>query len=196
MQIGRPRGFDADQALEQAMLLFWRQGYEGTSLSDLEEVMGTTRKSMYATFGNKEELFLKALQRYTDGPAAYGASSLREPTARQVAAAFLTGSAEASTWPGRPAGCMGVTAALAAGEAIQPVRDALLMWRDGGQAALRERFQRAIDEGDLPTEADAGFLAQYVMTVSNGLAVQAVGGATREQLKRIVAAALANWPPV
>lgn len=194
-QTGRPREFDADQALEQAMLLFWKQGYEGTSLSDLENAMGITRKSMYAAFGNKEELFRKALQRYTEGPAAYGAESLRQPTARQVAAVFLNGAAKAFTWPGRPPGCLGVTAALAVGTASQPVQDALMMWRDGGQAALRERFQRAIDERDLPADADAGFIAQYIMAVSHGIAVQAVGGATREELERVAAASLKNWPP-
>lgn len=192
---GRPRSFDPDLALEQAMFLFWSQGYEGTSLSDLESAMGIDRKSMSIAFGKKEELFRKALQRYTEGPAAYGAEALQQPTAKQVATVFLNGSAEAATWPGRPAGCLGVTAALAVGAASQPVHEILMMWRDGGQAALCSRFQRAVDERDLPADADAGFIAQYVMTMSNGIAVQAVGGATREQLQRVVTNALKNWPP-
>jgi hypothetical protein len=75
-------------------------------------------------------------------------------------------------------------------------RVSLETWRDGGEAALRERFQRAIDERDLPADADAGSMAQYVMTVSNGIAVQALGGATREELHRVAVAALKNWPPV
>lgn len=68
--IGRPRGFDADDALERALLVFWKQGYEGASLADLTTAMGITRTSMYAAFGNKEELFRKALERYTAGPPA------------------------------------------------------------------------------------------------------------------------------
>lgn len=194
-QTGRPREFDTDQALDQAVLLFWRQGYEGTSLSDLENAMGITRKSVYAAFGNKEELFRKVLQRYSEGFAAYGLESLRQPTAREVATAFLNGSVETSTRPGGPAGCLGVAAALTVGAANQPIQDALRTWRDDGQAALRERFQRAIDERDLPANADAGSIAQYVMTVSNGIAVQALGGATRDELRRVAVAALKNWPP-
>ena len=70
---GRPREFDVSEALEQAMLLFWRQGYSGTSLSDLTRAMGIAKTSMYAAFGNKEALFRLALQRYSEGPAAYAA---------------------------------------------------------------------------------------------------------------------------
>ncbi|MBI0378520.1 TetR/AcrR family transcriptional regulator, partial [Streptomyces albiflaviniger] len=106
--IGRPRGFDTDQALEQAMRVFWEQGYDGAGLTDLTSAMGITRTSMYAAFGNKEDLFRKALERYTEGPASYGARALQEPTARQVATAFLNGSVRATTRPGCPAGCLGV----------------------------------------------------------------------------------------
>lgn len=106
--IGRPRGFDADEALEQAMRVFWEQGYEGAGLTDLTNAMGITRTSMYAAFGNKEALFRKALERYTEGPASYGARALEEPTARQVATAFLNGSVRATTRPDCPAGCLGV----------------------------------------------------------------------------------------
>ncbi|WP_345154984.1 TetR/AcrR family transcriptional regulator [Nonomuraea rubra] len=105
---GRPRGFDADEALEQAMLLFWEHGYEGVSLTDLTRAMGIAKTSMYAAFGDKEDLFRKALQRYSEGPAAYVARALEEPTARQVATAFLNGSVRATTRPGCPAGCLGV----------------------------------------------------------------------------------------
>lgn len=112
--IGRPRGFDTDEALERAMRVFWEQGYEGASLTDLTNAMGITRTSMYAAFGNKEELFRKALERYAEGPASYVPRALREPSARQVATAFLDGSVRATTRPGCPTGCLGVQASLAA----------------------------------------------------------------------------------
>jgi AcrR family transcriptional regulator len=194
--IGRPRSFDADEALERAMTVFWEQGYEGASLTDLTRAMGITRKSMYAAFGNKEELFRKALERYTEGPAAYAARALEEPSAREVATAFLAGSVSTTTRPGCPAGCLGVQGSLAAGVSGRAAREALTAWRDDGRARLRRRFQRAVDEGDLLPGTDPELLARYVMTISNGIAVQAAGGATRSELQQVADAALRNWPPV
>ncbi|GGX68459.1 TetR/AcrR family transcriptional regulator [Streptomyces minutiscleroticus] len=193
--VGRPRGFDADEALERAMRVFWEQGYEGASLTDLTGAMGITRTSMYAAFGNKEELFRKALERYTEGPASYAARALREPTARQVAAAFLDGSVRATTRPGCPAGCLGVQGSLAAGDTGRDARDTLAAWREEGTSRLRDRFRRAVDEGDLPADTDPGALARYLMTVANGIAVQAAGGATREDLRQVADMALRGWPP-
>ncbi|MET9295057.1 TetR/AcrR family transcriptional regulator [Streptomyces sp. NPDC003077] len=194
--IGRPRGFDADEALERAMMVFWEQGYEGASLTDLTRAMGITRKSMYAAFGNKEELFRKALERYTDGPAAYAARALEKPTAREVATAFLAGSVDTTTRPDCPAGCLGVQGSLASGDSGRVAQDALIAWRDDGRARFRRRFQRAVDEGDLPPGTDPELLARYLMTVANGIAVQAVGGATRSELQKVADAALRNWPPI
>ncbi|MFD8518627.1 TetR/AcrR family transcriptional regulator [Streptomyces capillispiralis] len=194
--IGRPRGFDADEALERAMKVFWEQGYEGASLTDLTSAMGITRKSMYAAFGNKEDLFRKALDRYTEGPASYAARAMELPSAREVATAFLTGSVRATTSPGCPAGCLGVQGSLAAGDAGRVAQDTLTAWRDDGRARLRDRFRRAVDEGDLPPDADPELLARYLMTVANGIAVQAAGGATRPELQRVADAALRNWPPL
>ena len=192
---GRPRGFDTDEALERAMRVFWEQGYEGSSLTDLTRAMGINRTSMYAAFGNKDNLFRRALERYTEGPAEYGTRALQEPTARQVATVFLTGSVHATTRPGCPAGCLGVQGSLAAGATAHDARDALIAWRNEGESRLRERFQRAVDEGDLPSDTDSALLARYIMTVSNGVAVQAASGATRDDLQRVADVALRNWPP-
>ncbi|MFE2640861.1 TetR/AcrR family transcriptional regulator [Streptomyces scopuliridis] len=193
--IGRPRGFDVEKALDQAMRVFWGQGYEGASLTDLTNAMGISRTSMYAAFGNKEDLFHKALQRYTDGPAAYVPRALEEPTARQVATAFLGGSVRATTRPDSPAGCLGVQGSLAAGEPGRSARDTLAAWRNNGISLLQERFQRAVDEGDLPAETDPGLLARYLMAVGNGIAVQAAGGAARDDLQMVADMALRQWPP-
>ncbi|MGW5863471.1 TetR/AcrR family transcriptional regulator [Streptomyces sp. NPDC055239] len=188
--IGRPRGFDVDEALERAMRVFWEQGYEGASLADLTNAMGITRTSMYAAFGNKDELFRKALERYAEGPAAYVARALQESTAEQVATAFLGGSVRASTRPDCPTGCLGVQGALAVGDPGRNARDALTAWRGEGTALLRDRFRQAVDEGDLPNETDPGLLARYLMTVANGIAVQAAGGTTREDLQEVADMAL------
>ena len=193
--IGRPRGFDADQALEKAMAVFWEQGYEGASLTDLTTAMGITKTSMYAAFGNKEELFGKALERYAEGPASYVARALQLPTAREVATAFLTGAVDASTTPGCPAGCLYVQGSLAAGDAGRTARDTLAAWRETGRTHLRDRFQQAVDEGDLPPDTNAELLARYIMTVANGISVQAAGGATRDDLHQVAAMSLRTWPP-
>ncbi|WP_231644331.1 TetR/AcrR family transcriptional regulator [Mycolicibacterium baixiangningiae] len=150
---------------------------------------------MYAAFGNKEELFARVLQRYTEGPASYGPRALQEPTARQVAAAVLQRAITASTSPGGPAGCLGVQGALAAGTPAREVRDLLIAWRNDGVSQLRRRFQLAVDEGDLPSSANPGVLARYIVTLSNGIAVQAASGASRDDLQQVADAALRSWPP-
>src|SRR4051794_13410816 len=88
---GRPREFDADQALDAALMLFWRHGYEGTSLAALTEAMGINVPSLYAAFGNKEALFRKALDRYVQRPASYLPNALKEPTARRAVEQLFRG---------------------------------------------------------------------------------------------------------
>jgi AcrR family transcriptional regulator len=191
---GRPRGFDADEALERAMLVFWEQGYEGASLANLTDAMGISTTSMYATFGNKEELFRKALERYTEGPSAYLARALEEPTALGVATAILAGTVRSTTRPAHPHGCLGVQGALATSDSGRGVRDLLAAWRDNGCCRVRERFQRAVDDGDLPPETNPALLARYVTTLAFGIAVQAASGVGRDELQGMADAALRNWP--
>ncbi|MFD0516651.1 TetR/AcrR family transcriptional regulator [Paractinoplanes durhamensis] len=76
---GRPRGFDAEAALDRAIEVFWRQGYEGASLSDLTEAMGINRPSLYAAYGNKDDLFRLAVARYAEVDMAYAKEALRSP---------------------------------------------------------------------------------------------------------------------
>lgn len=192
--IGRPRGFDADEALDRALLVFWEQGYEGASLANLTDAMGISTTSMYATFGNKEELFRKALDRYTEGPGAYLARALEEPTALGVATAVLAGTVRTTTRPAHPHGCLGVQGALATGDPGREVRDLLAAWRNNGCSRVRERFQRAVDDGDLPPETNPGLLARYVTTLAFGIAVQAASGVGRDELQEMADAALRNWP--
>lgn len=194
--IGRPRSFDAGEALQRALLVFWAHGYEGATLSDLTEAMGITKTSMYAAFGNKEQLFRKALELYTEGPGSYGERALEEPDAQAVATAFLHGTVQATTRNGCPAGCLGVQGALAVGTAGLPARDALVEWRRAAGEQLAERFERAVAERDLPAGTDAARLARYVMTVAFGIAVQAGSGVAREDLRQVADTALANWPPL
>src|SRR5437870_3401565 len=120
--MGRPRAFDVDKALERALRVFWRKGYEGTSLSDLTKAMGINRPSLYAAFGNKEALFRKALDRYAEGPAAYTRTALDGPTARAVVERLLRGVVDLLTNPRHPPGCLAVQGALACGDAADSIR--------------------------------------------------------------------------
>lgn len=191
--VGRPRAFDPDQALEAAMRVFRKKGYEGTSLSDLTDAMGINRPSLYAAFGNKEELFRKAYDRYAAGPAAGMACALDQPTAKATAEALLMGAADSLADPEAP-GCLSVTGALACSGEGEAIRQELCARRAMGQAAVCERFTRAMEEGDLPPETDPAALARYVVTVLHGMSVQAAGGATSEELRRVADLALRAWP--
>src|SRR6516225_7036799 len=106
MPTGRPRAFDIDKALDRALKVFWRKGYEGASLPELTRAMGINRPSLYAAFGNKEALFRKVLDRYAEGPAAYVREALTEPTARAVAERLLGGAVDLLSGPRGPRGCL------------------------------------------------------------------------------------------
>ncbi|MEV5807203.1 TetR/AcrR family transcriptional regulator [Streptomyces parvulus] len=192
--VGRPRGFDADKALEKAMRVFWAQGYEGASLTDLTRAMGINRTSMYAAFGNKEDLFRRALTLYATGPGSYTARALRENTALEVATAMLRGSVKTSTTPDAPAGCLSVQGSLASGEYGRVAREVLAGWRNEALEQLTDRFRQAVAQGDLPADVDPAHLARYISTLTNGIAVQAASGATREELQQVADLALRNWP--
>jgi AcrR family transcriptional regulator len=196
MAMGRPREFDPDQALERALRIFWRSGYEGASMADLTEAMGITKPSLYAAFGNKEELFRKALDRYVDGPGGYVQVALAKPTAHEVVEHLLYQAADAVTDPENPPGCLAVQGALCCGEAAETIKQELMSRRANGEDNLRKRFARAITEGDLPKGSDAADLARYISAVVQGMAVQAAGGVSREQLRKIAEMTLRTWPPV
>jgi len=191
---GRPRGFDPDKALDRALSVFWRKGYEGASLDVLTRAMRINRPSLYAAFGNKQELFRRALDRYAQGPGGYVHDAIGQPTARAVAEQLLRGAAESLANPRSPHGCLMVHGALACGDTNDCVRRELAQRRTAGEVALRRRFERAIDEGDLPATADAADLARFITTVIFGMSVQAAGDARRADLQRVVDQALRAWP--
>src|SRR5258705_936973 len=193
-QPGRPRAFDPDVALDRAMHVFWAKRYEGAALSDLTQAMRINRPSLYAAFGNKEQLFRKVLDRYASGPLAYFGQALEAPKARDVVEQILFGAARMASDPRLPAGCLMVQGALACGDSAGSVQKETTARRAASEIALRRRFQRAKREGDLPRNANPGELASYVMTVLQGMAVQGANGARRNQLRRIAQIALRAWP--
>jgi AcrR family transcriptional regulator len=192
---GRPREFDAEEALDKAMIVFWERGFEGASLTDLTDAMGISRPSLYAAFGNKEELFHRALERYVEtGPAAEYRAALAAPTARAVVERLLRRAAESLTDPCHPAGCLSVQGALSCSEAAQSIKNELSALRCTGEDELRARFERAKAEGDLSASSNPAALARFVATLLQGMSVQAAGGATREQLLDVAEMAIASWP--
>ncbi len=175
------------------MKLFWRQGYEGTSLADLTRELGLSRPSLYAAFESKEALFLKALDLY-EARAGYRQAALAAPTARAYARALLEGAADLHGDKKNPPGCLGVQGALACAPASDTIREELIQRRKMGESAIRDRLKRAKAEGDLPVDADPADLSRYLSIVIYGITVQAAGGATRKQLRSAAELALRNWP--
>ena len=192
-QRGRPPSFNQDEALEKALNVFWLHGYEGTSMAELTEALGMNKPSIYAAFGNKEELFRKALAKYLEGPAAFVAAALNQPTAQKVVEMFLFGAVEFLTKPNTPRGCMVVQGALTCGAGSAQIQQELISHRQSYESALKQRFDLAITQADLPPHTNSAALAKYLATMHQGLSVQATSGATQAELTEVVNLALQNW---
>jgi AcrR family transcriptional regulator len=191
---GRPREFDIDKALDRALRVFWRKGYEGASLPDLTKAMRINRPSLYAAFGNKEALFRKAIDRYVEGPGAFVREALQQPTAKAVVEKLFRGTIELVTDSRYPRGCFMVQGALACGDSADCARREMAKRRDASVTNLCKRFERAVGEGDLASDANPTDLARFVTTVMHGIAVQAASGASRDELERAATIALRAWP--
>jgi AcrR family transcriptional regulator len=188
---GRPRTFDADAALDRAVEIFWRQGYEGTSVAELTVEMGVNKPSLYAVFGSKEQLFHKVVQRYAEKELAYFREALMEPTAVAVVREYLRTNAVALTQPGRPPGCLSIQGGVSSSTANSTVSQFLASSRLAGEHALADRLARARSDGDLAPEIDPVAMARFVMVVSEGQAVHAAAGANRQELQQSADIALA-----
>ena len=194
MPSGRTRQFNAEEALDRALEVFWARGYEGATLPELTEAMGINRPSLYAAFGNKEQLFRKALDRYQTGPQSFLTEALTKPTAKEVVEAIFSGFIRMQRGRDKPRGCFIVCGALACGEEAEKVRRELAQLRQAAVSALRKRLEGAVQDGDLPEGMDCATLARYIATVLNGLAVQAASGATEKELRLVAAMAMRAWP--
>lgn len=192
--LGRPRSFDRDAALKRAMELFWERGYEAVSLADLTAELGINKPSLYAAFGCKEQLFREAIELYTRTGGKLTEEALQQqPTARGGVEAMLRNNARAYIAKGRPRGCMVVLAASVGSSESAEVREFLTSLRRAAQKQLEQRIARGIDEGDVPSGANAARIASFYMTVMQGLSIQARDGASAELMNLVIDGAMAAW---
>lgn len=191
---GRPLSFDRDAALEQAMLTFWRHGYETTSIVDLTTAMGITAPSLYTAFGDKKRLFLEAASRYVGDPEAMAQAIDRAPTAYEAARAILTAAATAYTGEATPKGCLLASATASGSAASADVQAAIAEIRRSIDRRIRDRIDQDIARGLLPPKTDTAALAGHVMAVTQGMSALARDGTPRTSLLAIVEVALRGWP--
>lgn len=191
---GRPLSFDREAALHEAMLLFWRYGYEATSLSQLTAAMGISPPSLYASFGDKKQLFLEAVERYTTGPVTDREIIDSAPTAREAVWGLLEHSARAFTDPDTPAGCLLSSAAMNCSAAASGVQAALAELRRAFEDRLRAKIEHDIRIGLLPRGTDADALSLLYATLILGMSSQARDGIGHARLLAMAGAAMNAWP--
>jgi len=183
-----------DEALDRALRLFWRKGYEGASISDLTEAIGVTRPSLYAAFGNKEALFFRALDRYDAGPASFLPEAMRTTTARAAIERMLRGAVNLHANESNPPGCLMVHGALVGSDESEKARQETRRRRARFREVIQERLERGRAAGELAPETDCSALAHFFAAVVRGLAVESASGATGEELNQIADVAMRAWP--
>lgn len=192
---GRPRAFDRDAALTQAMKLFWRKGYEATSIAELTAAMGIGSPSLYAAFGSKEALYAEALAHYQRSfEDVVWANFRASATARAAVEALLMDSAAglSGTLADVPNGCM-VTLSAVGGEGYPDLGELVRSARALTLERLQSRLSQAAANGELPAEVDIDGLARFVQAVQAGMSILARDGASRDDLEAVAGVALQGW---
>ena len=192
---GRPRSFDRDKALQKALEVFWTRGYGPATVAELCAAIGINPPSLYAAFGNKDALFLEALQHYE---TTYWASPWKaladEADLRRGMERFLFAAAAILSSRDVPCGCLVVQTSGSVSTDSEEVRDALRLLREASKASFLARLDRARTVGELPPDADVEALAATFAAVLQGMSAQARDGAPRVVLERIARASLAMLP--
>ena len=191
---GRPRKFDVNNALEVAMKLFWAHGYEGTSIALLAKEIGVKVPSLYAAFGNKEGLFFRAVEYYGNMAGCMYHDAFAKKTSYEMAESILNAEVDLVTGKDTPVGCLVMHGALVTSPESDKVQKTMAEMRRMAEGWIVDRLKKYQKEGYLPFDADPEALACYLMTLNSGIAVQAKSGATKKELKKVVALALHNWP--
>lgn len=189
---GRPRAFDEDRALDAAIDVFWRLGYEGASLAELTAAMGINKPSLYHVFGSKEELFVRALKRYGSAAHEQLDAVLAQPTAYELIESYLRSTVEAATRPGSVGGCLSVQGGLACAPNNARIPQLLAEYRQGLEDTVAKALAKTADASSSVGGIDTAALAGYAVTIGQGLAVHAAAGVPRVKLDATVDVALAG----
>ena len=184
--MARPREFNTDVALEQAMQVFWAKGYEATSLQNLIHAMGISKSSFYETFGSKHELFMSAIEHYEDTVTKRLAGVLEGAApARMAIAEVFDAIIKAAVAEGDRRGCLLCNSAVE----VSPHDSEAAALVATGLARVENAFHRAVvrgqDAGEIPAERDARALARYLTSSANGLQVMAKASPNRAALENV-----------
>lgn len=194
-QRGRPKCFDREKALDAALLLFWEQGFEQTSVDQAASAMGIGTSSLYSSFGDKEALFLAAIRQYLSGRGSVYNEVVREAkTAREAFRKLLETSAIELTRPDQPRGCLLWLALPTCSPKYERFQEQMNQLRDETEAVWLERLQEAVESGELPASTDIHLLASYFRTTLAGMSLQSRSGVSRELLMDIGELAMRVWP--
>lgn len=190
MKAGRHRGFDKDIALEQAMEVFWTNGYPGTSLSDLTTAMGINKPSLYSAFGNKEELFKSTLERYVQKHGVIHDKHLHSANKclSERVQCYLASTAQMITDPKLPGGCFVCISTSEVGGTCIP-EDALqtiFKINEITKSSLTAFFKSEIAAGNVTSERSPTMMANYILSLQFGLAVMARNGAKLAELNEVI----------
>jgi AcrR family transcriptional regulator len=191
---GRPRSFDRQQALQSAVDVFLERGYDGATLDDLTSAMGgIAPPSFYAAFESKENLFREVIELYASTVGNPGREALASPRVRDAIEGLLRASTDAFSLPDRPGGCLVLLGALSCTRATDQTHEFLRSARQQPPTLMRQRLERAVDEGELPESVDIEAIASFYTTVLYGLALRARDGAPREAMHASIDGAMAAW---
>lgn len=191
---GRPKCFDEQEALQKAMMLFWKYGYEATAMSDLTKALNLTAPSIYSTFGDKSQLFHACLDYYLKHEAcSLDLIFQQAETAKVAIELYLYENLKKLLQQDKPTGCMLVTATMNCSEQHQPLQHDLLLKRQQVKEKIYQRLQQGVEDGDLSSDADIQAMKDYYSTVIQGLTMQARDGVAIEQLENVVTLALKTW---
>jgi AcrR family transcriptional regulator len=194
---GRPPGrqatFDREEALEVALNLFWRHGYEGVSIAALTQSIGIAAPSLYHAFGSKEELYREVIRRYQG--MGLSASQIAECSSSfEATRKVLESGIAAVTRSKRPRGCMISNGLLMVSPEHAELGSDIRKERAKLRIALQKQIEKDIRTGVLDNSVNAAGLARFYATVLQGISVQAIDGATPAELIAVMEVALRSWP--